>query len=57
MKDLKVSVCAVLSGLMLCVPGDKELRVKLLRMKLETLARCEGEAAADQALETFSQVI
>ncbi|XP_039658125.1 tetratricopeptide repeat protein 37 [Perca fluviatilis] len=43
-------------GLTVCVSGDKELRVKLLRLKLEALVRSGGEAAADQALETFSQI-
>ncbi|XP_022607239.1 tetratricopeptide repeat protein 37 [Seriola dumerili] len=43
-------------GLMMCVSGDKELRVKLLRLTLETLVRIGGEKAADQALETFSQI-
>uniref|UniRef100_M4AYA2 SKI3 subunit of superkiller complex n=1 Tax=Xiphophorus maculatus TaxID=8083 RepID=M4AYA2_XIPMA len=32
-----------------------ELRDKLLRLKLEALVRSEGEQAASQALETFSQ--
>lgn len=39
------------------VSGDEELRVKLLEMKLEALVRSGGDTAADQALETFSQVI
>ncbi|XP_047446786.1 tetratricopeptide repeat protein 37 [Mugil cephalus] len=43
-------------GLKDCVPGDKELRVKLLRLKLEALVRSGGEKAADQALETFTQI-
>ncbi|XP_008286814.1 tetratricopeptide repeat protein 37 [Stegastes partitus] len=43
-------------GLNVCVSGDKELRVKLLRLKLEALVRSGGEKAADQALETFSQI-
>ena len=50
-------VCLALLGLMMCVAGDKELKVKLLRLKLETLVRSGGEKAADQALETVSQVI
>ncbi|XP_035494637.1 tetratricopeptide repeat protein 37 isoform X2 [Scophthalmus maximus] len=43
-------------GLMMCVSGDEELRVKLLRMKLETLVRSGGEKAADHALDAFSQI-
>ncbi|XP_071338724.1 superkiller complex protein 3 [Trachinotus anak] len=43
-------------GLLTCASGDKELRVKLLRLKLETSVRSGGEKAADQALETFSQI-
>lgn len=44
-------------GLTVCVSGEKELRVKLLRLKLEALVRGGGENAADQALETFPQVM
>lgn len=43
-------------GLTACASGDGEMRVKLLRLKLETLVRSGGEKAADQALETFSQI-
>lgn len=43
-------------GLTVCVPGEKALRLKLLRLKLEALVRSGGEKAADQALETFSQI-
>lgn len=43
-------------GLTVCASGDKELRVKLLKLKLEALVRSGGEKAADQALETFSQI-
>nr|XP_046243032.1 tetratricopeptide repeat protein 37 isoform X2 [Scatophagus argus] len=43
-------------GLAVCVSGDKELRVKLLRLKLEALVRSGEEKVADQALETFSQI-
>ena len=50
-------MCLLLLGLTLCVSGDKELRVKLLKLKLENLVRSGGEGAADQALETFSQVM
>lgn len=44
-------------GLTVCDSENEELRVKLLRLKLQALVRSEGEKAADQALETFSQVI
>ena len=47
----------LLLGLTVCVSGEKELKVKLLRLKLEALVRSGGEKAADQALETFSQVM
>uniref|UniRef100_A0A3B4ZEE7 Arylsulfatase family member K n=1 Tax=Stegastes partitus TaxID=144197 RepID=A0A3B4ZEE7_9TELE len=40
-------------GNLICI--TIELRVKLLRLKLEALVRSGGEKAADQALETFSQ--
>ncbi|XP_036000323.1 tetratricopeptide repeat protein 37 [Fundulus heteroclitus] len=43
-------------GLNVCAKDDKQLRDKLLRLKLEALVRCEGEQAADQALEAFSQI-
>uniref|UniRef100_A0A3Q1HHR7 Uncharacterized protein n=1 Tax=Anabas testudineus TaxID=64144 RepID=A0A3Q1HHR7_ANATE len=43
-------------GLTVCVSGDKELRIKLLRLKFETLVRSGEEKAADQALETFAQI-
>ncbi|XP_028313048.1 tetratricopeptide repeat protein 37 isoform X2 [Gouania willdenowi] len=39
-------------GLNACVPEDKELRVKLLRLKLEASVR-NGEKSADEALDTF----
>ncbi len=54
---MNITVCLVLLGLTVCVSGDKELRVKLLRLKLEALVRSGGEKAGDQALETFSLVI
>lgn len=44
-----------LLGLTVCVP-ENEPRIKLLRLKLEALVRSGGEIAANQALETFSQV-
>ncbi|XP_036955110.1 tetratricopeptide repeat protein 37 isoform X3 [Acanthopagrus latus] len=40
-------------GLKVCASEDKELKVKLLKLKLEALVRSGGEKAADQALETF----
>ncbi|XP_026177103.1 tetratricopeptide repeat protein 37 [Mastacembelus armatus] len=43
-------------GLAVCAAEDKEMRVKLLRLKLEALVRSGGQKPADQALETFSQV-
>ncbi|CAN9513348.1 unnamed protein product [Ophioblennius macclurei] len=43
-------------GLNDCDSGDKELKVKLMKLKLEASVRCEGEKAADQALEMFSQI-
>ncbi|XP_041643550.1 tetratricopeptide repeat protein 37 [Cheilinus undulatus] len=43
-------------GLTVCEAEDEELRVKLLRLKLEALVRSGGEKAADQVLETFSQI-
>uniref|UniRef100_A0A672JN51 Tetratricopeptide repeat domain 37 n=1 Tax=Salarias fasciatus TaxID=181472 RepID=A0A672JN51_SALFA len=49
-------VCLFLLGLDVCDSGDKELRVKLMKLKLEASVRCEGEKAADQALEMFSQI-
>lgn len=54
---MNFTVCLVLLGMTVCVSGDKELRVKLLRLKLEALVRSRGEKAADQALETFAQVM
>ncbi|XP_034451179.1 tetratricopeptide repeat protein 37 [Hippoglossus hippoglossus] len=51
--DSATSCC---QGLTTCVSGDKELKVKLLRLKLETLVRSGGEKAADDALDTFSQI-
>lgn len=50
-------MCLLLIGLTVCVSGDTELRIKLLKMKLEALVKSGGEAAGDQALETFSQVM
>lgn len=53
---MNFTVCVVDSGISACDSEDKELRGNLLRMKLEALVRSGGEKAADQALETFSQV-
>ncbi|XP_060927149.1 superkiller complex protein 3 [Limanda limanda] len=50
------SATSCCQGLTMCVSGDKELKVKLLRLKLETLVRSGGEKAADDALDTFSQI-
>uniref|UniRef100_A0A1A8BCW9 Tetratricopeptide repeat domain 37 n=1 Tax=Nothobranchius kadleci TaxID=1051664 RepID=A0A1A8BCW9_NOTKA len=43
-------------GLSLCTPEEEKLRNKLLRIKVEALVRSGGEKAADEALETFSQI-
>lgn len=48
-------LCSV--GLTVCASEDKELKVKLLKLKLEALVRSGGEKAADQALETFALVM
>ncbi|XP_054904748.1 SKI3 subunit of superkiller complex protein isoform X2 [Poeciliopsis prolifica] len=50
------SAASCSQGLNICTSEDKELRDKLLRLKLEALVRSEGEQAASQALETFSQI-
>ncbi|KAM6965620.1 superkiller complex protein 3 [Aplochiton taeniatus] len=44
------------TGLKQCGAGEEELRGKLLRMRLEALVRSEEETAADQALDTLSQI-
>lgn len=56
LKLYNILVYFILLGLNVCTSEDKELRDKLLRLKLEALVRSEGEQAASQALETFSQV-
>ncbi|XP_076021281.1 superkiller complex protein 3 [Genypterus blacodes] len=43
-------------GLKLCESGDKELRLQLLRLRLEALVRSGEEKAADQALDILSQL-
>ncbi|XP_056274743.1 tetratricopeptide repeat protein 37 isoform X2 [Pseudoliparis swirei] len=43
-------------GLTVCVSGDEELRVKLLKLQLQALVGSGGDAAAERALETFSQI-
>uniref|UniRef100_A0AAV2MRH5 N-sulphoglucosamine sulphohydrolase C-terminal domain-containing protein n=1 Tax=Knipowitschia caucasica TaxID=637954 RepID=A0AAV2MRH5_KNICA len=50
------SVASCSNGLATCKPEDHELMTKLLRLKVEALVRCGGEAAADDALEIFSKV-
>lgn len=50
------SVCLDPLGLMTCESGNKELKVKLLELKLEALVKSKGKKEADQALESFSQV-
>ena len=56
---LNFTVCVLLCsvGLKVCASEDKELKVKLLKLKLEALVRSGGEKAADQALETFPLVM
>ncbi|KAJ3604243.1 hypothetical protein NHX12_028984 [Muraenolepis orangiensis] len=43
-------------GLTLCASGDEDVKMKLLRMRLEALVRTEEAQAADQALETLKQI-
>ncbi|XP_061673335.1 tetratricopeptide repeat protein 37 [Syngnathoides biaculeatus] len=43
-------------GLTVCVPGDKELRIRLLKLKLEALVRSGEDKAPEQALETYSLI-
>lgn len=43
-------------GLNVCDSGEKELRIRLLRLKLEALVNSGGEKAGDQALETLKQI-
>ncbi|KAG7258910.1 hypothetical protein CRUP_034671 [Coryphaenoides rupestris] len=43
-------------GLTLCASGDEEVKMRLLRMRLETLVRSGEALAADQALETLQQI-
>ncbi|XP_037536593.1 tetratricopeptide repeat protein 37 [Nematolebias whitei] len=43
-------------GLDVCTSEDIKLKDKLLRLKLEALVRSGGERAADEAIETFSQI-
>lgn len=50
------SVASCSKGLATCESGDKALIVRLQRLKMEALVRCGGEKAADEALETFSQI-
>lgn len=52
-----VCVFVAPSGLAACLPDNKELRFKLLRMQLEALVKSGEEKAAEQALETFNQVM
>ena len=40
----------------MCESGDEKLKLSLLRMRLEALVRSSEEKAADQALETFTEV-
>ncbi|XP_077457540.1 tetratricopeptide repeat protein 37 isoform X2 [Stigmatopora argus] len=43
-------------GLKACLPVEKELRIRLLKLRLEALVRSGEEKAAEQALETFSLI-
>lgn len=43
-------------GLNVCDSEEKELRIRLLRLKLEALVRSGGEKAGEQASETFKQI-
>ncbi|XP_077571845.1 tetratricopeptide repeat protein 37 isoform X2 [Stigmatopora nigra] len=43
-------------GLKACLPAEKELRIRLLKLRFEALVRSEEEKAAEQALETFSLI-
>ncbi|XP_057688617.1 tetratricopeptide repeat protein 37 isoform X2 [Corythoichthys intestinalis] len=43
-------------GLNACLPGDQELRIRLLKLRVEALVRSGEEKAAEQALETFSLI-
>ncbi|TNN38854.1 Arylsulfatase K [Liparis tanakae] len=43
-------------GLTACVSGDEQLRVKLLKLQFQALVGSGGDAAAERALETFSQI-
>lgn len=51
-----MSFC-VLIGLAVCESGEEVLKVRLLKLKLEVLVRSGEDKAADEALETLSQVI
>lgn len=55
--EQEVNFSVFLSGLTVCVSGDEELRVKLLKLQLQALVGSGGHAAAERALETFSQVV
>ncbi|XP_055367212.1 tetratricopeptide repeat protein 37 isoform X2 [Betta splendens] len=50
------SAASCSQGLSVCVPEDKALRVKLLKLKLEMLVRSGEMKSADKALETFTQI-
>ncbi|XP_060893952.1 superkiller complex protein 3 [Labrus mixtus] len=58
LKMHRYSDCALScsQGLTVCDSGDMEVRGKLLRLKLEALVRSGGQTAAEQALDTFSQI-
>ncbi|KAM9858154.1 superkiller complex protein 3 [Aulostomus maculatus] len=50
------SAASCSQGLTVCVSGDNDLRFRLLKLRLEALVKSGEEKAADQALETFSQI-
>ncbi|KAM4615710.1 tetratricopeptide repeat protein 37 [Polymixia lowei] len=50
------SAASCSQGLTLCGSGDEEVRLRLLRLRLEALVRTGEEKAADQALETLTQI-
>lgn len=50
------SVTSCSNGLAACTSEHKELMINLLKLKLEALVRCNGQKAADEALETLSKM-
>ncbi|XP_077378544.1 tetratricopeptide repeat protein 37 [Festucalex cinctus] len=58
LKVHKYSDCAkaCAKGLTACVPEDKDLKIRLLKLRLEALVRSGEEKAAEQALEICSLI-